>query len=192
MRSLETLILRSHNESVRRISMAEAKVQNQPSQEQRGVARKEEYLPSMRDFFTLDPFAMMRRLSEEMDRAFGSTFGLTRTMGQRGMWAPAIEVRELDNQIEITAELPGLNKDNVKLEVTEDQIILEGEKKTEEEKKEKGYVRSERSYGHFYRAIPLPDGADAEKAKAEFKDGILRVTVPIAENKRQAKRIPIS
>jgi HSP20 family protein len=184
--------LPSQNEMVRRISMAEAKVQNQPTQEQRGLARREEFLPSMRDFFTLDPFAMMRRLSEEMDRAFGSSFGLTRTMGQRGVWAPAIEVRELDNQIEITAELPGLNKENVKLEVTEDQIILEGEKKVEEEKKEKGYVRSERSYGHFYRAIALPDGADAEKAKAEFKDGILRVTVPIAENKRQAKRIPIS
>jgi HSP20 family protein len=192
MGSLETPFLPSQNEMVRRISMAEAKVQNQPTQEQRGLARREEFLPSMRDFFTLDPFAMMRRLSEEMDRAFGSTFGLTRTMGQRGVWAPAIEVRELDNQIEITAELPGLNKDNVKLEVTEDQIILEGEKKVEEEKKEKGYVRSERSYGHFYRAIPLPDGADAEKAKAEFKDGILRVSVPIAENKRQAKRIPIT
>jgi HSP20 family protein len=192
MRSLETPSLPSQNEMVRRISVAESKVQNQPTQEQRGLARREEFLPSMRDFFTLDPFAMMRRLSEEMDRAFGSSFGLTRTMGQRGVWAPAIEVRELDNQIEITAELPGLNKDNVKLEVTEDQIILEGEKKVEEEKKEKGYVRSERSYGHFYRAIPLPDGADAEKAKAEFKDGILRVSVPIAENKRQAKRIPIS
>ncbi|HLI86773.1 MAG TPA: Hsp20/alpha crystallin family protein [Bryobacteraceae bacterium] len=172
--------------------MAEAKVHNQPSQEQRGVARWEEYFPAVRDFFTLDPFAMMRRLSEEMDRAISSSFGLTRSMGQRGMWSPAIEVRELDNQLEISAELPGLNKDNVKLEVTEDQIILEGEKKIEEEKKEKGFVRSERSYGHFYRAIPLPDGADPEKAKAEFKDGILRVTVPIAETKRQAKRIPIS
>jgi HSP20 family protein len=171
--------------------MAEAKVQNQPSQEQRGVARREEYFPSVRDFFTLDPFAMMRRLSEEMDRAFGSSFGLTRSMGQRGVWSPAIEVRELDNQLEISAELPGMSKENVKLEVTEDQIVLEGERKVEEEKKEKGFVRSERSYGHFYRAIPLPDGADPEKAKAEFKDGILRVTVPLAENKRQAKRIPI-
>jgi HSP20 family protein len=171
--------------------VAETKVQNQPTQEQREVARREESFPSVRDFFAVDPFAMMRRLSEEMDRAFGSTFGLTRSMGQRGIWSPAIEVREHDNQMEITAELPGMSKDNVKLEVTEDRIILEGEKKSEEEKKEKGYVRSERSYGHFYRAIPLPDGADAEKAKAEFKDGILRVTVPIAENKRQAKRIPI-
>jgi HSP20 family protein len=172
--------------------MAEAKVQNQPTQEQRGLARREEYSPSMRDFFTLDPFAMMRRLSEEMDRAFGSSFGLTRSMGQRGMWSPAIEVRELDNEVEITAELPGMNKENVKVEIANEQIVLEGERKVEEEKKEKGFVRSERSYGHFYRAIPLPDGADMEKAKAEFKDGILRISVPLAENKRHTKRIPIS
>ncbi|HEY7388486.1 MAG TPA: Hsp20/alpha crystallin family protein [Bryobacteraceae bacterium] len=171
--------------------MAEAKVQNQPTQEQRGVSRREEYFPAVRDFFTLDPFAMMRRLSEEMDRAFGSSFGLTRTMGHRGMWAPAIEVRELDNELEITAELPGMNKENVKVEIASDQIVVEGEKKSEEEKKEKGLVRSERSYGHFYRAIPLPDGADADKAKAEFKDGVLRVSVPITESKRQSKRIPI-
>lgn len=172
--------------------MAEAKVQNQPTQEQRGVARREEYFPAVRDFLTLDPFAMMRRLSEEMDRAFGSSFGLTRTMGQRGMWSPAIEVRELDNEVEITAELPGMNKENVKVEIANEQIVLEGERKVEEEKKEKGLVRSERSYGHFYRAIALPDGADADKAKAEFKDGILRISVPVADTKRHSKRIPIS
>jgi HSP20 family protein len=171
--------------------VAETKVQTQPSQEQRGLTRREEYFPSVRDFFTVDPFAMMRRLSEEMDRAFGSTFGLTRSMTQAGVWAPAVEVRDRDNVMEITAELPGLSKDDVKLQITDESIILEGEKKREEEKKEQGYHRSERVYGHFYRAIPLPDGADAEKAKAEFKDGVLRVTVPITESKRQARRIPI-
>jgi HSP20 family protein len=172
--------------------VAEAKVQTQPTQEQRGVTRREEFLPAARDFFTLDPFAMMRRMSEEMERAFGSTFGLTRNMGRTGVWSPAIEVREHDNAMEITAELPGMTKDEVKLQITNEAIILEGEKKREEEKKEQGYHRTERMYGQFYRAIPLPDGADAEKAKAEFKDGILRVSVPVNENKRQARRIPIS
>lgn len=171
--------------------MAETKVQTQPSQE-RGVTRREESFPSTRDFFTLDPFAMMRRLSEEMDRAFGSTFGLTRTMGQGGMWSPAVEVRERDNTVEVIAELPGLSKDDVKLQVTDEQIIIEGEKRREEERKEHGVLRSERAYGHFYRAIPLPDGADPEKAKAEFKDGVLRATIPVNESKRQARRIPIS
>ena len=158
--------------------MAEAKVQTQPSQQQRGVARREEYFPSSRDFFTMDPFAMMRRLSEEMDRAFGSSFGLTRSMGQKGIWAPAMEVCEQDNAVEITAELPGMTKDDIKLQITNEQIILEGEKKREEEHQEHGNHRSERVYGHIYRAIPLPDGADPEKTQAEFKDGVLRVTVP--------------
>lgn len=170
--------------------MAETKVQNQ-SEQQRGVARRQEYYPS-RDIFSFDPFAMMRRLSEEMDRAFGSTFGLSHSMGQAGMWMPPVEIREKDNQLEITAELPGLSKDDVRIECTEEGIIIEGEKHREEEKTEGGIHRSERSYGHFYRTIPLPDGADPDKAKAEFKNGVLRVNVPISEAKRQTKRIPIS
>ena len=170
--------------------MADVKVQKGTSQE-RGVTRRDEYFSS-RDLFSFDPFAMMRRLSEEMDRAFGSTFGLSRTMGQAGMWTPAIEVREHDNNFEIHAELPGLNKEDVKVECTDEGIIIEGERRREEEKKEAGYYRSERSYGHFYRMIPLPDGADPEKAKAEFKNGVLQVNVPISEAKRQTKRIPIT
>ena len=170
--------------------MADVKVQNRTSQE-RGVARREDYSPS-RDLFNFDPFAMMRRLSEEMDRAFGSTFGLQRSMGHAGMWAPPIEVREKDNHVEICAELPGMSKDDVKVQVTDEGIIIEGEKRREEERKEGGTYHSERSYGHFYRMIPLPDGADSEKAKAEFKNGVLQVHVPIAENKRHARRIEIT
>jgi HSP20 family protein len=170
--------------------MAETKVQNQ-SEQQRTVARRQEYYPS-RDLFSFDPFAMMRRLSEEMDRAFGSTFGLTRSMGHAGTWVPPVEVREKDNQIEITTELPGLNKDDVKIECTTEGITIEGEKHREEEKTEGGIHRSERSYGHFYRMIPLPDGVDPDKAKAEFKNGVLHVSVPVTEAKRQTKRIPIS
>jgi len=169
--------------------MADIKVQK-TSPERGGVTRREEFFPS-RDLFHFDPFAMMRRLSEEMDRAFGSTFGLTRSMGQAGMWSPTVEVREHDNNFEVHAELPGLSKDDVKVECTDEGIILEGERKKEEEKKEGGYYRSERSYGHFYRLIPLPDGADTDKAKAEFKNGVLQVTIPISETKRQTKRIPI-
>jgi HSP20 family protein len=170
--------------------MADVKVQKGTSPEH-GVTRREEYFPS-RDLFSFDPFAMMRRLSEEMDRAFGSTFGLSRTMGQVGTWSPAIELREHDNNFEIHAELPGLNKEDVKVECTEEGVIIEGERHREEEKKEGGYYRSERSYGHFYRMIPLPDGADPEKAKAEFKNGVLQVNVPISETKRQTKRIPMT
>jgi HSP20 family protein len=180
--------------------MAEPKTQtqNQPGEtqrsESRGITRRGEYYPS-RDIAGLSPFSIFRRLSEEMDRAFASTFGLSREFREhgleRGMWAPAIEVRERDNRMEISAELPGMSKDDVKVEFTDEGIVLEGEKRREQEREEGGVHRSERSYGHFYRLIPMPDGADPEKAKAEFKNGVLTVQVPLSEQKRKARQIPI-
>jgi len=144
----------------------------------------------MRDIF--NPFSMMRRFSEEMDRAFGTSFGLGRGLGERGAWMPAIEVRERDNNLEISAELPGMNKEDVKVEVTSEGVVIEGEKRREQETEEGGIHRSERSYGHFYRVIPLPEGTEAEKAKAEFKNGVLQVRVPISEEQRKSRRVPIS
>jgi HSP20 family protein len=189
--------------------MAESKVQNAPSNNpttsqpqqgsrqqpgehgQRGISRREEYFPS-RDLFSLSPFTMMRRLSEEMDRAFASSFGLSPRLAESGMWAPPIEVRERNNQLEIAAELPGLNKDDVRVECTENGIVIEGEKKRESESNEGGFHRSERSYGHFYRVIPLPEGANAEQAKAEFKDGVLNIRVPIEQRQNKNRQIPIN
>jgi HSP20 family protein len=183
--------------------MAESKVQTQPQgqtsetqrSEHRGLQRHGEYSPS-RDLFGLNPFSMFRRLSEEMDRAFASTFGLSREFGERGwergVWSPAIEVREHNHNVEISAELPGMTKDEVKVECTEEGVILEGEKRREHEQEEAGIHRSERSYGHFYRLIPLPEGAESDKAKAEFKNGILTVQVPISEQKRKGRQIQIS
>jgi len=164
--------------------MADTKTQQQPtSEQQRGVARRQEHWPA-RDAFAFSPFSMMRRLSEEMDRAFsrGST---------DWSFTPAIDVRERDGNIEIFAELPGMSKDDVKVECTNDGIILHGEKKREHESDEGGWHRTERSYGSFYRVIPLPEGADAEKAKAEFKDGVLDIKVPVREPERKSRQIPI-
>jgi HSP20 family protein len=163
--------------------------------EHRGLQRRGEYLPS-RDTLGLNPFSMFRRLTEEMDRAFASSFGLSRDLGEhgleRGIWSPAIEVRERNHNLEISAELPGLNKEDVKVEFTDEGIVLEGEKRREHEHEEGGVHHSERSYGHFYRFIPLPEGAEAEKAKAEFKNGMLMVQVPISEQKRKARQIQIA
>ncbi len=181
--------------------MAEAKLQNAPSerqqtqpgqthQGQRGLARRETFFP--RDLFTMSPFSMMRRLSEEMDRAFASSFGLGPRFSEFGGWSPAIEVRERNNNLEIAAELPGLSKDDVKVEWTNEGLIIQGEKKRETETEEGGMHRSERSYGQFYRLIPLPEGVDIEKAKGEFKDGVLRIRVPFSEEHGKRRQIPIS
>jgi len=169
--------------------MADTKAQQQTS-EQRGIARRQERYPS-RDLYAFSPFSMMRRLTEEMDRAFGSSLGLAREFGESGMWAPPVDIRERDGNLEIAAELPGMGKDDVHVECTDEGIVIEGEKKREEEKNEGGWRRTERSYGRFYRMIPLPDGANADQAKAEFKDGVLRVRVPISEQKRKSRQITI-
>jgi len=170
--------------------MAETRTQQQSSEQQRGIARRQEQWPA-RDTFGFSPFSMMRRLTEEMDRAFSSSFGLGHSAGEWGSFTPAIEVRERDGNLEIYAELPGLSKDDVKVECTNEGIIIQGEKKQEHESKEGGWHRTERSYGSFYRMVPLPDGADAEKAKAEFKNGVLDIRVPINEQKRSTRQIPI-
>lgn len=169
--------------------MAETKVQSASSEKERGVApRRGEYLPS-RDFFS--PFSIMRRFSEEMDRVFSNALGFTRGSGWGG-WSPAVEVRERDGNLEISAELPGLSKDDVKVECSPEGITIEGEKKQEMEREEGGVHRSERFYGHFYRTIPVPEGAEVDKAKAEFKDGVLQVRVPLSEQARSKRRqIPI-
>jgi HSP20 family protein len=142
-----------------------------------------------------DPFMLMRILSDDLDR-MAETFGFGRSAGLRdlvqqgrtGMWSPQIEVSEEEGQLKVCADLPGLTKDDVDVEVTDDMILLRGERKQEQEEKRKGYYRSERSYGSFSRAVPLPEGAKADEAKATFKDGVLEITVPTPEQKQKQRR----
>src|SRR5437879_9913420 len=113
------------------------------------------------------PFAFMKRFGEEMDQLFGD-FGLGRGwlspvfaggLGE-GLWAPQVEMLERDGQLVVRADLPGLTKDDVKVELTNDAITIEGERKGEHEEKGEGYYRSERSYGKFYRRLPVPEGVN--------------------------------
>jgi len=182
--------------------MADVKVQKRESEQeqQRGGAVERRGGGALspvdiwsHDLFTMNPFAMMRRLSEEMDRAFGTSFGLWRgTGGEAGAWTPAVEVREKDGNLVVCADLPGTNKEDVRVECTGDGLIIEGERKQEYDETHGGIRRSERSYGHFYRRIPLPEGTDIDKASAQFKDGVLEVKVPLPEaQRRKAREIPI-
>jgi len=177
--------------------MAATSAQSPSSASERNIARRPEetparepYNPNLSTGFT--PFTLMRRFSEEMDRFFGGTLGLSRNFGSSGLWSPTIEVRERNGNLEVTAELPGLKKEDVKVECTDEGLTIEGERREEHEENDRGYRRSERSYGHFYRMIPLPQGAETNQAKAEFKDGLLQVHVPIPNKKPQSRQIPIS
>jgi HSP20 family protein len=135
--------------------------------------------------FHMNPFALMRRFTEEMDRAF------TGAGAEPDVWAPAIEVKQEGGKFLVSAELPGLKKEDVKVQVTGDALILEGERKQEKEEKREGYYRSERSYGRFYRSIPLPEGANLDKASAEFTNGVLEVAIPVPESKQKPREIPV-
>ena len=89
----------------------------------------------------------------------------------------------------MSADIPGLKPEDIKLEVTDQDLIIRGERKKEQTEERRGFYRSERSYGQFYRRIPLPEGANPDQAKASFTNGELRINIPVAEPKRQHREI---
>jgi HSP20 family protein len=96
----------------------------------------------------------------------------------QGLWSPQVELFERGNNLIIRADLPGLSRDDIDVEIEDDALVIRGERRNEFEDEQEGYYRSERSYGSFYRAIPLPDNVDASQCNATFKDGVLEVTLP--------------
>jgi len=135
------------------------------------------------------PFTLMRRLTEDMDRMF-SGFGES-AGSDIGAWAPPVEIREQDGNLIVFAELPGLNKEDVKVEVSNDALVIQGERKREWDEERGGVHRSERFYGSFHRVIPLPEGAKLDQTRAEFNNGVLEVRVPIPEESRKTRQVPI-
>ncbi|HWE48804.1 MAG TPA: Hsp20/alpha crystallin family protein [Bryobacteraceae bacterium] len=134
--------------------------------------------------FGMNPFSLARKLGDEMDRAFGKA-------AEPAVWRPVVEVRRDKDKLLVHAELPGLRKENVKVTVTGDLLEIEGERKFETEEKHNGYFHSERNYGKFYRGIPLPEGANAGMAAAEFTDGVLEVRIPVPDVKPPTMEIPV-
>jgi len=154
-----------------------------------------------------DPFGMMRSMMDQMDRLLGDfTGGLGRSRQSglsapassagmapsQGFWYPQVEVAERGGNLVVRADLPGMRKEDVHLEIHDDFLVLRGERRQEQEQTEGGLYRSERSYGQFYRTVPLPQGANLDQARANFKDGVLEVTVPLPQQEeRQGRRIEI-
>ena len=133
-------------------------------------------------------------IREEMDRLFDDFFSgwPERRKGLlEGEWSPSVDVTETDEDIVVTVELPGVKQDDVEISVVDDVLTLKGEKQEEKEVKEKNYHRIERSYGSFQRSLSLPVGVKPDKAKASYKDGVLKVTIPKAEEAKP-KQIKIN
>ncbi len=102
-------------------------------------------------------------------------------------WTPSVDVAETDGKVVVTAELPGLNAEDIDVDVTGDILTIRGEKKMEEEKEEERYVCRERYAGAFQRSFRLPSGVEDDKVDAHFKNGVLTVTVPKSEESKQKK-----
>ncbi len=139
--------------------------------------------------FDDNPFATLRRLQREMNRAFPQAGGTSDVT--TAAWTPPVEVSYKDGNLVVSAELPGLSDKDVRVEIDNDMLTIEGERQVEEQKTEGGVHMTERRYGRFYRAIALPEGADAQQAKAEFQNGVLNITVPVPEAQKNQRQIPI-
>lgn len=133
-----------------------------------------------------DPFALMREMTSEFDRFFGEPtrpFFRWPSLWKRAApeigWFPEIDVFEKDNRLVTKIDLPGMKKEDVKVEITDGQLAISGERKREAEEKGEEFYRSEREYGSFYRSVPLPEGAKVDDVKATFTDGVLEVSVPL-------------
>jgi HSP20 family protein len=144
-----------------------------------------------------DPFALIRQMTSELDRVFDDWPSFPRPAFARrsadiAAWAPNIEVFEKDNQLLTRIDLPGVKREDVTVEVTDGQLSLSGERKREIEEKKGNFYRSEREYGSFYRAVPLPAGVELNDVKASFADGVLEVGVPLpAKAKPAATKVTI-
>ena len=133
-----------------------------------------------RDFFN-DTFM---KLHEDMNKLFDNFFtntGLERSMNSGFAWSPSVDVKETESSIEVSAELPGLGEDDIEVSLDNDSLVLRGEKREEREENTEGFHRVERSYGSFYRRIPVPAAVDEEKIEAKFEKGVLKVMLPKTE-----------
>lgn len=129
-----------------------------------------------------------RTLRNEMDRLFDEFFGMTPARSSRGaMWSPAINIREDKDNFYVEAELPGMTKEDIDLEVENNVLSLKGERKLEETQEDENYHFVERSYGSFYRSFTLPRNVDPEGIGASYKDGVLYVTIPKKEEVKPKK-----
>jgi HSP20 family protein len=130
---------------------------------------------------------------EEWERRFDDLFGRPSwrlPVEERG-WMPAVDVFEKADRFVVKAELPGMKEEDIDVSVVGDTLSIKGEKKTETEVKEEDYYRCERSYGSFYRSIPLPPNVDSNKIEASFDDGVLEVALPKSA-KVKPKKIAVS
>jgi HSP20 family protein len=185
--------------------MAETTTNQKQNQTERGQAlsRRDRENRALRrwDPSFASPFEFMDRMTDEMDRWFdrmSQDLGFPRrsllsrsgfgSAARQGLWSPRVEAFQKGDKFIVRAELPGLKKDEVNVELTDDSLTIRGERHAEHEEEREGLYHSEREYGEFYRTIPLPEGVINESAQANFRDGVLEVTLQAAPSEANRGR----
>ena len=143
-----------------------------------------------------DPFRELEDVSDRLNRIFGrpATRGeASQEMLGMADWTPSVDISETDSAYLIKGEIPGVKKEDVKVTIEDGMLTMRGERKMEKEEKDKKFHRIERSYGSFMRSFRVPDDADETAVKAEFKDGMINVTLPkSAKAKTKAINVSVS
>ena len=143
-----------------------------------------------------DPFKELEDVSNRLNRIFGRSLASTEPNQEilaMADWTPSADISETDTAYLIKAEIPGVNKEDVKVTLQDGMLTIQGERKQEKEEKDKKFHRIERSYGSFVRSFRIPEDADESAVKAEFKDGMLNVTLTkSAKAKPKATEISVS
>ena len=158
--------------------MADTQTPNVPSRQESRVSR---YTPSSTG--GRQPFTSLQQFANEVDRMFDD-FGFGRPWRSPGWfhrsqgWAPDVDIYQRNDQLIIKADLPGMSKEDITVDLTDNRVTIRGERKSEREEEHEGVYRTERSYGSFHREIALPEGAISDQAKATFRDGVLEITMP--------------
>jgi len=139
-----------------------------------------------------EPFGELFSLRDDIDRLFDEYFGRTPEKAEGSLWYPALDISENEDGYQIEMDVPGIPKNDIKISLRDNQLTITGERKAEkkEENKDKTYHRIERYFGKFQRTIALPNEVDAEKIKAEYNNGVLKIILPRAE-KSKPKEIKI-
>ena len=138
-----------------------------------------------------DPARQFDTFQFDIDRVFDAFFGARTPNRTAQRWVPAMDLAETDDHLVLRADLPGLDKDDVKIEIKDGVLTLSGERKAEHEERRDGYHRVERAYGGFSRSLSLPQGIDADQVQADFDKGVLEVRIP-KPAERKPHRVQIS
>ncbi len=135
-----------------------------------------------------NPFRELARIESELNKLFGEVVPMAKQMpAELQVWAPRVDMYDDGNNIIIEAEIPGAKKEDIEVSIKDNAVVIRGQVKREEEKQDKNFYRTERFYGQFERVIPLPVEVKTDEAKAEMKDGILRLILPKATSEKEIK-----